>query len=97
MAYLSMRLAREDGTDADLDEPGELLLRGPQMFSGYLNDPVRTAEAFTGDWWLRTGDLALRDSTGLYRICGRKRRCTSPAQRSCTRRRSRRHSATVRE
>jgi len=73
MAYLSMRLAREDGTDADRDEPGELLLRGPQMFSGYLFDPVRTALAVTEDGWLRTGDLALRDATGLFRICGRKK------------------------
>jgi fatty-acyl-CoA synthase len=73
MAYLSMRLVRDDGTEAGDEEPGELLLRGPQMFSGYLNDPVRTAEAVTEDGWLRTGDLALRDATGLHRICGRKK------------------------
>lgn len=73
MAYLSMRLVREDGSEASLDEPGELQLRGPQVFSGYLNDPVRTAEAFTEDGWLRTGDLAARDATGLFRICGRKK------------------------
>ena len=55
-----------------LDE-GELLLRGPQMFGGYFNDPVRTAEAIDTDGWLHTGDLAIRDDDGAYRICGRKK------------------------
>lgn len=73
MLFLSMRLVRDDGTEAAVDQPGELLLRGPQMFTGYLNDPVRTAEALTEDGWLRTGDLAQRDASGLYRICGRKK------------------------
>ena len=53
--------------------PGELLLRGPQMFAGYFNDPVRTAEAVDDDGWLHTGDLAIRDEDGAYRICGRKK------------------------
>lgn len=73
IAFLSMRLVRENGDPAEPDEPGELLLRGPQVFSGYLNDPVRTAEAFSADGWLRTGDLAAMDPTGLYRICGRRK------------------------
>ena len=53
--------------------PGELLLRGPQMFSGYFNDPVRTSEAIDAEGWLHTGDLAIRDEAGAYRICGRKK------------------------
>lgn len=73
ISFLSMRRACEDGSDAGPDEPGELLLRGPQVFAGYLHDPERTAEAFTADGWLRTGDLALQDQTGLYRICGRRK------------------------
>jgi fatty-acyl-CoA synthase len=43
------------------------------MFGGYFNDPVRTAEAVDGDGWLHTGDLAIRDADGAYRICGRKK------------------------
>ena len=65
--FLEVRVA------SGIDEPGELLLRGPQMFAGYFNDPVRTAEAIDGDGWLHTGDLAVRDADGAYRICGRKK------------------------
>jgi fatty-acyl-CoA synthase len=43
------------------------------MFGGYFNDPVRTAEAVDSDGWLHTGDLAIRDADGAYRICGRKK------------------------
>jgi len=59
-------------------QTGELMLRGPQVFSGYLNAPERTAEVMTAevmtaDGWLRTGDLAERDESGAYRICGRRK------------------------
>jgi fatty-acyl-CoA synthase len=70
---LEMRLMREDGAEAGAGEPGELLLRGPQVFAGYLRNPEKTAEAFTADGWLRTGDLAVRDGDGAYRICGRRK------------------------
>ncbi|HET6228429.1 MAG TPA: AMP-binding protein [Longimicrobiaceae bacterium] len=71
--FLEMRLEREDGTDAGVDEPGELLLRGPQLFAGYLRDPARTAEAMAPGGWLRTGDLARKDADGAYSICGRRK------------------------
>ncbi len=70
---LEMRLEGEDGREAAPGEPGELLLRGPQVFSGYLRDPERTAEVFTADGWLRTGDLARRDEDGAFTICGRRK------------------------
>ncbi|MEO5579083.1 MAG: AMP-binding protein [Gemmatimonadaceae bacterium] len=70
--FLEMRLVTNDGREAGTDEPGELLLRGPQMFGGYLHDPERTAEAVT-DGWLHTGDLASRNAAGLYSICGRRK------------------------
>jgi fatty-acyl-CoA synthase len=73
MLFLSMRLVREDDSPVEEGEPGELQLRGPQVFSGYLHDPARSAEAFTADGWLRTGDLAQRSSDGCYRICGRRK------------------------
>lgn len=73
IAHLSMRLVTEDGRDADVGEPGELLLRGPQRFAGYLRDPERTAEALTPDGWLRTGDLARRDADGVFYIRGRRK------------------------
>ncbi|HEX2094555.1 MAG TPA: AMP-binding protein [Longimicrobiaceae bacterium] len=71
--FLEMRLETADGREAEPGEPGELLLRGPQLFAGYLRAPERTAEAKTPDGWLRTGDLAQRDAEGAYRICGRRK------------------------
>jgi fatty-acyl-CoA synthase len=72
--FLEMRVVEGGGQrDAGDGEAGELLLRGPQMFAGYFNDPVRTAEAVDADGWLHTGDLASRDADGAYRICGRKK------------------------
>jgi fatty-acyl-CoA synthase len=49
---------------------GELWVRGPSTFSGYLDDPDATARA-RSDGWLRTGDLAHRDADGTYRIVDR--------------------------
>ncbi len=71
--FLEMRLEAADGREAEPGEAGELLLRGPQMFAGYLRDPERTAEALTPDGWLRTGDLARRDGDGVYTVCGRRK------------------------
>ncbi|HLM66875.1 MAG TPA: AMP-binding protein, partial [Longimicrobium sp.] len=71
--WLEMRLDAGDGREAEAGEPGELLLRGPQVFGGYLRNPAQTADAFTADGWLRTGDLAMRDGDGAYRICGRRK------------------------
>ena len=50
---------------------GELELRSPAMMDGYWRDRERTAAAFTPDGWLRTGDLATIDDTGLVRLTGR--------------------------
>lgn len=71
--FLEMRLVDESLSDVPEGETGELLLRGPQVFSRYLNAPERTAEVMTHDGWLRTGDLARRDASGAYWICGRRK------------------------
>lgn len=73
VAFLEMRVVADEGRDAEDDEPGELWLRGPQQFAGYLDAPERTAEAVTPDGWLRTGDLARRGADGAYAICGRRK------------------------
>jgi cyclohexanecarboxylate-CoA ligase/acyl-CoA synthetase len=49
---------------------GEIIWRGPTKSHGYLNDPARTEEMFTGGYY-RSGDLAQRDDDGNYRIVGR--------------------------
>ncbi len=50
---------------------GELVVRGPHVFQGYLNQPEATAKTFTAAGWLRTGDLAYRDEDGYYFIADR--------------------------
>jgi fatty-acyl-CoA synthase len=72
--YVEVRLVEATGEAAGtvVEGPGsgELQVRGPGVFSGYLHDPERTATAFAGGW-LRTGDLAERDADGCYRIVDR--------------------------
>ncbi|MFB7862312.1 acyl-CoA synthetase [Streptomyces sp. NPDC056069] len=74
---VELRLAEEDGSvlgaDAyDGETVGEIQVRGPNLFSAYLNRPDATAAAFTGDGWFRTGDMAVREADGYVRIVGRK-------------------------
>ena len=52
---------------------GEILARGPNIMQGYLNDPEATRDSFTGDGWLKTGDLGLLDSEGNLHIKGRSK------------------------
>ncbi|MFI6056660.1 acyl-CoA synthetase [Streptomyces sp. NPDC051286] len=73
---VELRLVEEDG--APLADPtaegavGEIQVRGPNVFTGYLNRPDATAAAFTEDGWFRTGDMATLDTDGCVRIVGRK-------------------------
>lgn len=52
-------------------EYGEVQVRGPGVFRGYYNDPELTAETFTEDGWLKTGDLGLIDNQGFLHLKGR--------------------------
>ncbi len=56
--------------DADIDEPGEVLVRGPNVSRGYWQDEAADARAFT-EGWLHTGDLATHDDEGYIRIVDR--------------------------
>ena len=58
------------GLELALSDDGEILLRGPQVFAGYWEQPDTTADAFTGDGWFRTGDLGRLDDGDLA-ITGR--------------------------
>ncbi|TPQ15469.1 acyl-CoA synthetase [Streptomyces sporangiiformans] len=73
---VELRLTEEDGVTAveayDGESVGEIQVRGPNLFTEYLNRPDATAEAFTEDGWFRTGDMAVRDPDGYVRIVGRK-------------------------
>jgi acyl-CoA synthetase (AMP-forming)/AMP-acid ligase II len=59
------------GEDARAGEPGELLIRGPQVMKGYLNKPQATADAIDPEGWLHTGDIARIDEDGSLRIVDR--------------------------
>jgi long-chain acyl-CoA synthetase len=60
------------GTDIDIADDGEVLLRGPHIFRAYRNEPKLTAAAFV-DGWFRTGDLGRIDEHGHLHITGRKK------------------------
>ena len=71
---VDLKLLDESGdeiTTWDDETVGEILVRGSNLFTGYLNRPDATAEAFA-DGWFRTGDVATRAPDGYVRIVGRK-------------------------
>ncbi|WP_271103756.1 AMP-dependent synthetase/ligase [Pseudomonas tohonis] len=61
------------GVEVRIADDGEVLVRGPQVFQGYFQQPEKTAEAFTLDGWLRTGDLGRLDAAGHLWLTGRKK------------------------
>ncbi|HUP07260.1 MAG TPA: AMP-binding protein [Caldimonas sp.] len=63
----------DDGALLPIGEVGEICIRGPQVMAGYWNRPEETANVFTADGWLRTGDMGVMDERGYFRITDRKK------------------------
>jgi malonyl-CoA/methylmalonyl-CoA synthetase len=71
---IEVQLIAEDGTtieDSDDETIGEVAVRGPNVFTGYLNRPDATEEAMR-DGWFMTGDMATRNEAGSIKLVGRK-------------------------
>jgi long-chain acyl-CoA synthetase len=68
---VDVRLVDADGSDVLPGDPGEIWVRGPNVFPGYWQDPDATARALTGDGWLRTGDVAVSDDDGELSLVDR--------------------------
>ena len=72
LANTEIRIIQEDdGSDADVNQAGEILTKGPQVVMGYLDNETATTETFDfppGEGWLRTGDLGSIDENGIITI-----------------------------
>lgn len=65
------KVTRPDGSEADVDEPGEIALRGHHIMTGYLDRPAETSEVLDEEGWFRTGDIGKRDADGYLYIVDR--------------------------
>jgi long-chain acyl-CoA synthetase len=63
----------DDGNLLAQGETGELVVRGPQVMKGYWQRPEETARVLTADGWLRTGDVAVMNEAGYFKIVDRKK------------------------
>ncbi len=70
---VELRLVDDDGVDVEPGDPGEVWVRGPNVFQGYWNDPEATEAALTADGWLRTGDVGTQDHDGFLYLVDRLR------------------------
>jgi HIP---CoA ligase len=70
-AGFEVRIAGPDGRPAPVNQTGEILLRGPNLMLGYLDDPDATKAAVDAGGWLHTGDVGRLDAAGYLAITGR--------------------------
>lgn len=70
---VEVRTLKDDGSDAAVGEPGEVVVRGYNVMKGYFEAPERTAEAIDARGFLHTGDIGVLDGSGNLRITDRKK------------------------
>jgi long-chain acyl-CoA synthetase len=73
VAGVEVRLVDDDGGDALAGDPGEIWVKGPNVFQGYWQDPDATARVLTPEGWLRTGDIAVVDDDGYLYLVDRSK------------------------
>ena len=71
MAGMEVRIVDAAGDDVYIGDEGEILVRGDNVFVGYLDDPEATARAMDPQGWLHTGDIAVVDDDGFVYIVDR--------------------------
>ena len=67
---VEVKLVDEQYQEVEIGSPGEIIVKGPNVFKEYWNKPNATKETFTIDGWFKTGDIAIVED-GYYRIMGR--------------------------
>jgi acyl-CoA synthetase (AMP-forming)/AMP-acid ligase II len=70
---VEVRIVSDSGEEAGPEEPGEILVRAPTLFLGYLNRPEATAEVLDSEGFLHTGDIAKMQADGNIRLVGRSK------------------------
>ena len=70
---VSIAIKNDDGHDVALGQSGEICIAGPNVMTGYYNQPEENAKAFTADGYLRTGDVGVMDERGYTKIVDRKK------------------------
>ena len=68
-----MKCIDDAGNDVPLGQPGEIVIKGPQVMAGYWQRPDETAKAMTADGWFKTGDIGVMDARGYFKIVDRKK------------------------
>ena len=63
----------DDGNSLPPDQAGEICIKGPQVMTGYYQQPLETEKAFTSDGFMRTGDIGVMDERGYTKIIDRKK------------------------
>ncbi|CAM0142572.1 unnamed protein product [Umbelopsis sp. WA50703] len=71
IANNEMKIIDEAGNELGPEQEGEIVIRGPNIMKGYLNNPTANAETFTADGWLRTGDIGKLAKDGHFYVVDR--------------------------
>ncbi|MEO8249671.1 MAG: AMP-binding protein [Burkholderiales bacterium] len=70
---IDIAIKDDEGHSLPVGQPGEICIRGPNVMRGYYNQPEETANAFTTDGFMRTGDIGIMDERGYTKIVDRKK------------------------
>lgn len=70
---IDIAIKDDEGKSLALGESGEICIRGPNVMTGYYQQPEETAKAFTPDGYMRTGDIGIMDELGYTKIIDRKK------------------------